>query len=102
MASVHLHPQNLEAHYAEQYDPHVFQCCLWRGLTTRGQTRSRFLGLKYGCGRFLGRAGGAEYTLVRGHDGLVIGAFNQATPPEDGVGVLKHFHGPANHAPVFP
>lgn len=44
----------------------------WLSASAVARTRSRFSGLDYGYGWFLGRADGAEYMLARGYGGQVL------------------------------
>lgn len=44
----------------------------WIAASAQPRTRSRFSGLAYGYGWFLGRAGGAEFLLARGYGGQIL------------------------------
>lgn len=44
----------------------------WLSASAVARTRSRFSGLDYGYGWFLGRADGAEYMLARGYGGQML------------------------------
>ncbi|WP_424970769.1 serine hydrolase domain-containing protein [Dinoroseobacter sp. S76] len=44
----------------------------WLAASAQPRTRSRFSGLAYGYGWFLGRADGAEFLLARGYGGQIL------------------------------
>ncbi len=55
-----------------QYDGQQVLSADWVAQSFRPQTRSRWSGLLYGYGWFLGQANGTEYALARGYGGQII------------------------------